>query len=246
MKIDKLDILTAAGIASFLASDVLFAVAGKKDEKEGTKAWYVPATLCSVSGVALAIATNRYSKKEIATLAGLSGIAVKSIMDYQKKIDALPEEDRKKLGLDDLIVRAEEADEDDANYTEDLQLYYLPQYQVIFWATPQAVATAELNLNQMFVQDSEATLYDFLTLLGIKDKRVLEGTDGIGWRFNYDDYDSGVQYITFSQYQKRLGKGITCNYISFTIDAQTYSSWAKEYGDQEELGDDKFRRKFIS
>lgn len=225
------DILTAIGCGAFVASDFLFAYAGKKDAEEGKKGWYVPATLCTVAGIASVVASNRYSNREIAALTGLAGCAAKAVSDYQKAVAQLPEEQQE--SLEKLMNEADAADETDSGYSDDKSLYYLPQYQIMFWAMQQEVTTAELNLNQRFTHDGNATLYDFLDELKIEDKELLDHAQDIGWRFNYDDYDSGIQYITFTQYQKMLSKGIVCNYIYFQVEAQSYDAWAKEYNDED-------------
>ena len=123
---------------------------------------------------------------------------------------------------------------DDAFIEGDKELYFLPQFGIIFLSDQQGVNTAELNVNQEFTHDGKVYLSNFFDWLGIYDQLSYEDkamADMLHWRFNYDDYESGMQYINFYQYKKKLSNGRTCNYIEFIQEPQTSEQWDEEYGD---------------
>lgn len=224
------EILTGTAVAGVIASDVLFVRAAKKESKDGDKKHYILPAITSGVTIGTIIASNRVSNSQKASLAAAGALTASKYVEYRKNVqECLPEELCE--SLDDLEKQADEANEVDGE-CEEIALFYLPQFGIMFESTFSQVSTALLNLNQSFVHEGEASLGDFLRFLPrYKDAGMLIIGDEIGWRINYDDPDNGTQYITTRQYQKRLKNGRICNYIYFNEEPMDWDYWLKRYDD---------------
>lgn len=230
------DILTTMSVIGTIVSDVLFISAAKKETLDGDKKHYILPLITSSGTIACIILSNKVSNDQKVFLLTTSAALATKFNDYRKDVNAVITDEQKET-LDELVVMADEAYKDDAAFVDgDKALYYLPQFGIAFVSDQQTIATAELNLNQSFVHDGEASLVGFLREIGVygmlnpEDQCLI---NDLVWRFNYDDYDSGMQYITFSQYTKTLRTGRVCNYIEFIQEPQTLERWAEYYGDED-------------
>lgn len=240
LKKHKSEILLGVSIGGTVAADTLFIYKAKKlyenndspTAKNYISAYWLPIVI-SGGSVAAGICSHNAlvaEKMALASLVAFTASRAKSLEKTSTHEEVL-EADSK--CLNELMIEADAANEleDDCETNGDKQLYYLPQYGIIFWSDETTVRTAELNLNQLFTHEMFATLGDFLTFLGINSSEWDVLGDQYVWRFNYDDVDNGIQYITFEQYQKPLPSGINCNYIYFRTEAMTLDEWQAEYQD---------------
>lgn len=239
-KMHSNEILTGITISGIVAGNVLIAKAAREEAIDGDKRHYILPVFLSAGTIGMCVANGFLNKKQIESLSLLAAGSIGSLAKYQKNVQKVitPEQQE---SLDQLMIEADAADELNASDAEEKELFYLPQHQIIFWSTSEQVRTAELNLNQLFVHDMQASMADFLQFLDLESnaneeekeqlKELEIASESIGWRFNMDDIDDGLQYITFEQYTKKLQNGVTCNYIYFQDDAQTWDAWDKEYGD---------------
>ncbi|WP_130837554.1 DUF6353 family protein [Lachnoclostridium sp. Marseille-P6806] len=240
LKRNKSNILFGLSIGGTVAADVLFIYEGKKLYKDNAKpdagsyikAYWLPVTVSALSVGAGVCSHNALAAEKLA-LASLAGFTTERYNNLKNKTseEDILEADSKTL--EDLIIEADAANELYDDVESPKHLYYLPQYGIAFMADEETVSTAELNLNMLFTHEMEASLGDFLDFIGIEDPKWQSLGNSIGWRFNYDDIDDGIQYISFTQYQKPLQDGTMCMYIYFNVEAQTWKQWDEEYQDIE-------------
>lgn len=228
------EILTIMSVFGTVVSDALFIYAAKKEQVDHDKKHYILPIITSTGSIVCIVVSNRVSNSQKASiLAGAAALATK-YYDHQKIINSVLTNEQKD-SLNELLVLADEAySRDDAFIDGEKELYYLPQFGIAFLSTQQDVATAELNLNQNFTHDGEVYLSNFFEHLGIYDDLNTEDkimVDELKWRFNYEDYENGMQYVTFYQYQKKLSNGRICHYIELIQEPQTSESWNEEYND---------------
>lgn len=236
LKRHKSEILLGVSIGGTVAADVLFIYKGKKlyennespTAKNYISAYWLPIAVSAGSVVAGICSHNALAaeKMAMASFATYISTRYKNLQSISSQEDILKADEKT---LEELRIEADAADELDDESEPNKELYYFPQYGLIFWTTEEQVRTAELNINEMFVHDGSASLGDFLYFLGIKDPSWKEVCDSIGWRYNFDDFEDSLQYISFTQYQKILPSGIQCNYVYFQTEAQSWSDWDKKY-----------------
>ena len=228
------EILTATSVLGVITSDALFVYAAKKETEDGDKKHYILPIIASGVTIGCIIASNRVSNSQKASLA--AGVALMAD-NYYKQRKAIKEvcTPEQQAEIDELLVMAHEEYSNDMSFTEDKQLYYLPQFNIIFWSTPSDVTTAQLNINEEFGINGEASLATFFSFLGILDLANQAIADHLGWRLNYMDVDNGIQRILFHNYEKKLKNGVVCHYIEFIDPPMTEADWIEEYHDEEYL-----------
>lgn len=195
-------ILTGCGIAGFITT-VIFAVkatpkatkaiecAQTYKEEELTKvemiktAWkyYIPTVGMGVVSTACIIGGQSVNLRRNATLAGLYSISESKLKDYQDAIVETVGEKKAEAVKDKLDEKLM-----DANPVEERRvictgkgdtLFFEPKTGQYFRSDPEAVRHCENDLNQDILHgDGEATLNDFLFLLGLEQAEL---ADKVGW-----------------------------------------------------------------
>lgn len=246
------EILTGVGIGGEVLSNALFVRAAKLEEKDGKKTHYILPLLVSAGSIAAIVGSNRVSNSQKASIVAAGGLLLSKCMAERKEIkEKYGNDEVLDLDLNQLKILADRENEIPFIEDETKELYYMPDYGIIFYANPGRVMTAELNLNESFTHDGEAFLSEFFAFLGLKNtemeaaglsyEQIQQVADNIGWRFNWEDYDNGIQYITFNNYQKVIHwneKDIPCNFIYIEEEALPMYQWNLRYEDVEDAKED--------
>jgi hypothetical protein len=186
-----------------------------------------------VSGVTVGciIASNRVSNSQKASLA--AGLALMTDNYYkQKQVIKQVCTEEQQAEIDELLIMATDAYRDDKAFVDGKKLlYYLPQFNIVFWSDPDTVTTALTDLNASFTYCGEAYLAEFLCQLGILKLEYQVLAEQVKWRINTLDIENGIKSITYNAYTKVLKNGQECHYIEFDYPPMKEDLWQLEYND---------------
>ena len=225
------EILTATSVLGVIASDALFVYAAKQEFMDGDKKHYILPIIVSGVTVGCIIASNRVSNSQKASLA--AGLALMTDNYYRQK-QAIKEvcTEEQQAEIDELLIMATDAYRDDKAFVDGKKLlYYLPQFNIVFWSDPETVSVALTNINATFCRDGEAYLAEFLCQLGILKLEYQLSAEKLKWRMNMDDIANGIDCITYHAYTKTLKNGQECHYIEFDYPPMKEDLWQLEYND---------------
>ena len=225
------EILTATSVLGVIASDALFVYAAKQEFMDGDKKHYILPIIVSGVTVGCIIASNRVSNSQKASLA--AGLALMTDNYYRQK-QAIKEvcTEEQQAEIDELLIMATDAYRDDKAFVDGKKLlYYLPQFNIVFWSDPETVTVALTNINATFCRDGEAYLAEFLCQLGILKLEYQLSAEKLKWRMNMDDIANGIDCITYHAYTKTLKNGQECHYIEFDYPPMKEDLWQLEYND---------------
>ena len=231
VKNNLLEILTATSVLGVIASDALFVYAAKQEFMDGDKKHYILPIVVSGVTVGCIIASNRVSNSQKASLA--AGLALMTDNYYRQK-QAIKQvcTEEQQAEIDELLIMATDAYRDDKAFVDGKKLlYYLPQFNIVFWSNPDTVTTALTNINAVFCRDGEAYLAEFLCSLGILKLEYQLSAEKLKWRMNMDDIANGIDCITYHAYTKTLKNGQECHYIEFDYPPMKEDLWQLEYND---------------
>lgn len=224
------EILTGLSVIGTLGSNYLFVRAAKKESVDGDKKHYIIPCVTTAGTIVCIIASNRVSNSQKASIAASGILLANNYIEHRKAVEDVCTEEQM-ASIDELLIMANDAYKSDTAFSDKKELYFIPQFNKVFWALPCDVVTAQLNLNERFSYDGEAYLSEFFTDLGILtiDEQVF--AEVLKWRLNYNDIDAGIQTICFRNSDKVLSNGQICHYIEFQYPPQTEAMWQMEYDD---------------
>ena len=161
------EILTGMSVFGTVVSDAFFVYAAKKEQIDHDKKHYILPIVTSTGSIVCIIASNRVSNSQkTSILAGATALAA-NYYNYQNATKEVLTDEQKE-SLDELLVMANDAyPKDDAFIEGDKELYFLPQFGILFLSTQQDVNTAELNVNQELNHAGEVYLSNLFERLGI-------------------------------------------------------------------------------
>lgn len=226
------EILTGISVIGVISSNALFIRAAKKEMEDHNKKHYILPSVVTLATLGTIIASNRVSNSQKASIAAGGALVVSKYIEERDKIrkELNPE---KLASMDELSILASEAYKKDNTFSSTKQLYYLPQFDVVFWSTPEDVSDGLLYINKKFSDEMEVSLLDLYINLGIGSFTDQLIAEKLIWRVNEADYGAGIQHINVYQYEKTLQNGIICHYIEFEDRPQTEELWQYEYDDGE-------------
>jgi hypothetical protein len=220
-------------VLGVLSSDALFIYAAKQEFMDGDKKHYILPIVVSGVTVGCIIASNRVSNSQKASLAAGAALMADNYYKQRKAIKEVCTEDQI-ASIDDLLIMANDAYGDDAAFVDSGRLlYFLPQFNIVFWADPETVTLALTNINATFCRDGEAYLSEFFCALGILKLEYQLSAEKLKWRMNMDGIANGIDCITYQAYTKTLKNGLECHYIEFEYPPMTEQQWQLEYDDEE-------------
>lgn len=224
------EILTGISVVGVISSNALFIRAAKKEMEDHNKKHYIFPSIVTLATLGTIIASNRVSNSQKASIAaGATLLASKYIDEYNNLRDHLSPEAQS--SLDELSILASDAYSNDETFSSTMQLYYLPQFDITFKATSEDVSDALLYIDHCFSDCGEVYLINFLASLGVGSLTEHLIAEKLKWRVNRDNYESGIQHITVTQYEKTLSNGLICHYIEFNDRPRTEDMWKIEYGE---------------
>ena len=227
------EILTATSVLGVLASDALFVYAAKQEFMDEDKKHYILPIIVSGVTVGCIIASNRVSNSQKASLAAGAALMADNYYKQRKAVKEVCTEEQQAT-IDDLLIMANDAYKDDTAFIDSGRLlYFLPQFNIVFWSDPETVSVALSNLNISFTREGEAYLSEFFCELGILTLEYQMFAETLKWCINYNNIANGIDCITYHVYTKALKNGIECHYIEFDYLPQTEQWWQLEYGDEE-------------
>lgn len=224
------EILTGLAVGGVISSNLLWAYAARQELMDGDKKHYILPLITTAGTITCIIASNRVSNmQKMSILAGGTMLAQNYIQQRKAIEETCTTEEI--ASIDELLIMANEAYKSDEAFVDHKELYFLPQFNKVFWARPCDVVTAQLNINERFAYDGEAYLNEFFTDLGILTIEEQVIAEVLKWRLNYNDIDAGIKSICFQNTDKVLSNGQICHYIEFLYPPQTEAMWQLEYDD---------------
>lgn len=170
---------------------------------------YIPSAAIGLATIGCIFGSNILSRNQLKSLASAYMLLDRTFKEYKRKVNELYGE-----GADHEVKRELVKDiYDDSDIEPDGEklIFYEEHYGKLFERTMIEVLQAEYNLNRQFALDGEASINDFLDLLGLEH---VEFGNGIGWLSdsNYDFY--GHPWIDFKHEKMTLDDGMECIYIN--------------------------------
>jgi hypothetical protein len=225
------ELLTIISVLGVGASDALFIMSAKKEDRDGSKKHYILPIIVSGVTVGCIIASNRVSNSQKASLAAAGALMADNYYKQRQAIKQVCTEEQQ-AEIDELLIMATDAYTDDKTFVDGKKLlYYLPQFNIVFWSDPETVTVALTNINASFCRDGEAYLSEFLCALGILKLEYQLAAEKLKWRMDMDDIANGIDCITYHAYTKTLRNGQECHYIEFDYPPVTEDLWQLEYND---------------
>lgn len=229
------EIVTGIAIATHITSNILFVRADRLYLEDHKKAHFIFPVAMSASSIFSILLSNRLSSKEKASiLAASSAILAEGLLKKRRN-----ENDISSENLEELMNAADAVNQNALDPPEGVnELIYLPDYGIIFWKDISEVMRAELDLNECFHNQGVAYLSDFFRLLNFSEKdfpELFEIAEHYGWRFDWNDYDNGLQYITFNNFERVIpfkGKEIVCHFVYSNDEALPMHEWDRVYGEE--------------
>lgn len=208
------EILTGLSIGGVIASDALFVRATKLEQMDGDKKHYILPSVVSAATIAAIICSYRISRKQKLALIGAVGAMSARCVEARKIMN--PE--RQEV-MDELLIEAEAAKYNDETEL-DKELFYLPDYGIIFKADRDDVREAEFLCNRYYTHNGACSLSEFLEAAGIDDDLLLKQTTNEILKFDYGDgFQYDFQYIQFDHVTRKLTCGKKCTYIYINKEA---------------------------
>lgn len=170
---------------------------------------YIPSAAIGLATIGCIFGSTVLSRHQLKSLASAYMLLDQTYREYKRKVNELYGEgaDRevKKGLLKDM------ADDSDVNSHGEVLVFYEENYGKLFERTMLEVVEAEYKLNRQFALNGEASINDFLDLLGLEH---VEFGNCIGWlsNSNYDFY--GHPWIEFKHDKVTLDDGMECVYIN--------------------------------
>lgn len=227
------EILTGLAVGGTITSNLLWAYAARQELMDGDKKHYILPLITTAGTITCIIASNRVSNmQKMSILAGGTMLA----QNYIQQRKAIEETctDEEISSIDELLIMASDAYKDDTTFVDAGRLlYFLPQFNIVFWSDPETVCVALTNLNTSFTREGEAYLSEFFCELGILTIEYQMFAETLKWRGNRYDMENGIDCINYHAYTKALKNGLECHYIEFDYPPQTEQMWQLEYGDEE-------------
>ena len=229
------EIVTGIAIATHITSNILFVRADRLYLEDHKKTHFILPVVISASSIFSILLSNRLSSKEKASiLATSSAILAEGLLKKRSS-----DNDILDANLEELMNAADAVNQNALDPPEGVnELIYLPDYGIIFWKDISEVMRAELDLNECFQSQGIAYLSDFFRLLNFSKKdfpELFEIAEHYGWRFDWNDYVNGLQYITFNNFERVVpfkGKEIICHFVYFNDEALPMHEWDRVYGEE--------------
>lgn len=223
-------ILTCASVAGVIATAVMAARATPKaanlcyevwdaseEDYEPTTldyvkvAWkeYIPTAIVGSVTITCIISANVLNQRQQAALTSAYILLERSYKSYREKMTELygEESDRKVRAA----IAKDHYEPIEPSSDDDLLLFYEENYGKYFHRKMTEVMDAEYHLNRKFALEGEASINDFLDLLGLE---KIDGGDLFGWsqEVSFDFYN--YAWIDFEHELITMDDGMECYIIS--------------------------------
>ena len=178
---------------------------------------YIPSVAIGLATIGCIFGSTILSTHQLKSLASAYMLLDQTYREYKRKVNELygdgADREVKKGLLKDM------ADDSDVNSHGEVLVFYEENYGKLFERTMLEVVEAEYKLNRQFALNGEASINDFLDLLGLEH---VEFGNCIGWlsNSNYDFY--GHPWIEFKHDKVTLDDGMECVYINIDSLPSTY------------------------
>lgn len=178
---------------------------------------YIPSVAIGLATIGCIFGSTILSTHQLKSLASAYMLLDQTYREYKRKVNELygegADHEVKKELLKDM------ADDSDVNSHGEVLVFYEENYGKLFERTMLEVVEAEYKLNRQFALNGEASINDFLDLLGLDH---VEFGNCIGWlsNSNYDFY--GHPWIEFKHDKVTLDDGMECVYINIDSLPSTY------------------------
>lgn len=170
---------------------------------------YIPAAVVGLSTMGCIFGSTILSRQQLNSIASAYILLDQTHREYKKKVNELYGEGADRTVKKDILEDL--SDDSDASSRGDRIIFYEENYGKLFERTMLEVVQAEYKLNRQFALNGEASINDFMDLLGLEH---VEFGNCIGWLSdsNYDFY--GHPWIEFKHDRIILDDGMECVYIN--------------------------------
>ena len=182
-------------------------------------AWkcYIPSAIVGAATIACIFGSCVLSRRQVTSLMSAYLVLDRSFKEYKKKANELYGENANREIQKEVVKDIYEGNEN--LYSGENIIFYEEHYGKLFERTPIQVLTAEYELNKKLALNGEASVNDFLELLGLD---TIDFGDSIGWLSdsNYDFY--GHPWIEFRHEKIVMDDGMECEAINIDTMPSAY------------------------
>lgn len=187
----------------------------KKEVFVTTATSYIPPVLIGSATIACIVASNVLNKHQQASLMGAYMLLDTAFRDYKKKVTEMYGEHADEDVQGELLKDRYKEGRVVKIRTDETLLFYIDHYGQIFERTFAEVQDAEYQLNRKLAVDGEASVNDFLKLLGLEPNKACAS---LGWD------QEGIcdffipPWIDFEHQLVRMDDGMECYIIQFATE----------------------------
>ena len=170
---------------------------------------YIPSAVIGLATICCIFGSMALSHKQIKAISSAYILLDQTFKEYKRKVKELYGENADHEVKREIVKDI--YDDSDISPEGEKIIFYEEHYGKLFERTMLEVLQAEYDLNRRFALAGEASVNDFLDLLGLEH---VEFGNCIGWlsNSNYDFY--GHPWIEFKHEKMTLDDGMECVYIN--------------------------------
>lgn len=174
------DILTGIGCIGVVVTAVLAVEGDRKREGRTLKeSWkcYIPAAISGTASIASIVSSNRVNAKRLAAMASACAMAGEALKDYKETVRDICGEEKAKEIEAEVLKRTKQ--KEFFGLREKVKCKDFMGRE--FYASPEEIRVAELNLNQLFSYEGQACVNDFYKFL---DLDYTKAGEDYGWVYD--------------------------------------------------------------
>lgn len=176
---------------------------------------YIPAIMTGTATIACIFGANILNRRQQATLASAYMFLDRTYKDYKAKLIELYGEEADR-DIRTAIAKDRYDTTDISTASGDKVMFYEEHYGKFFERTMLEVQDAEYQINRKLAVEGEASVNDFLELLGLS---KVEIGDALGWSHEMicDTFYGGHSWIDFEHELVKMDDGMECYVINMVV-----------------------------
>ena len=174
---------------------------------------YIPSIAVGLTTIGCIFGANALNKKQQAALISAYGLLDRSYKEYQNKVKDMLGEDTDQA-IQESIAEDKYDDVHVYSNEDNMRLFYEEHYGKYFERTMEEVLSAEMQVNQSFVENGVVTLNEFYEFL---DLDPIPGGDLIGWEPDSMIEFYGHSWINFEHQLVKMDDGLECYIVNTQV-----------------------------